>query len=78
MLKSGKGGGGIARPCIVVAGSGMCTGGRIQTYLKALPGDRRTNILFVGYLVQGEVQAKIALRKQLQLLSSATQVIIPE
>ena len=50
-----------ARPCIVIAGSGMCTGGRIQAYLKALLGDQRTDILFVGYQAQGtagrEIQA---------------------
>lgn len=42
-----------ARPCIVIAGSGMCTGGRIVNYLKALLGDQRTDILFVGYQAQG-------------------------
>ena len=41
------------RPCVVIAGSGMCTGGRIQTYLKALLGDMRTDILFVGYQAEG-------------------------
>lgn len=42
-----------ARPCIVIAGSGMCTGGRIQTYLKALLGDQRTDVLFAGYQARG-------------------------
>ncbi len=42
-----------ARPCIVIAGSGMCTGGRIVNYLKALLGDPRTDILFVGYQAAG-------------------------
>ncbi len=42
-----------ARPCIVIAGSGMCTGGRIQTYLKSLLGNPRTDILFVGYQTEG-------------------------
>lgn len=42
-----------ARPCIVIAGSGMCTGGRIVTYLKALIGDPRTDVLFVGYQAEG-------------------------
>jgi metallo-beta-lactamase family protein len=41
------------RPCIVVAGSGMCTGGRIVNYLKALIGDPRTDIVFVGYQARG-------------------------
>lgn len=38
-----------ARPAIVISGSGMCTGGRIVNYLKALLGDPRHNVLFVGY-----------------------------
>jgi len=38
-----------AKPAIVIAGSGMCTGGRIVNYLKALLGDKRTDVLFVGY-----------------------------
>jgi metallo-beta-lactamase family protein len=37
------------RPAVVVAGSGMCTGGRIVNYLKAMLGDRRHCVLFVGY-----------------------------
>jgi len=42
-----------ARPCIVLAASGMCSGGRIVNYLKALIEDPRTDILFVGYQAQG-------------------------
>ena len=42
-----------ARPTIVIAASGMCAGGRIQNYLKALLDDKRTDILFVGYQAQG-------------------------
>ena len=38
-----------ARPAIVISGSGMCTGGRIVNYLKAMLGDPRHNVLFVGY-----------------------------
>jgi len=40
-------------PAIVIAASGMCTGGRIQNYLKALLPDKRTDVLFVGYQAQG-------------------------
>lgn len=40
-------------PCVVIAASGMCAGGRIVNYLKALIGDARTDILFVGYQAQG-------------------------
>lgn len=41
------------RPCIVIAASGMCSGGRIVNYLKALIGDERTDVLFVGYQAYG-------------------------
>ncbi|MCC5855544.1 MAG: MBL fold metallo-hydrolase [Idiomarina sp.] len=40
-------------PCIVIAASGMCTGGRMVNYLKALLPDPRTDVLFVGYQAQG-------------------------
>ncbi|WP_249121720.1 MBL fold metallo-hydrolase RNA specificity domain-containing protein [Stutzerimonas stutzeri] len=42
-----------ARPAIVIAGGGMCSGGRIVNYLKAMLGDRRHNVLFVGYQAKG-------------------------
>jgi metallo-beta-lactamase family protein len=41
------------RPAIVIAASGMCTGGRVVNYLKALLPDKRNDILFVGYQAQG-------------------------
>lgn len=41
------------RPCIVIAAGGMCSGGRIVNYLKALLGDPRTDILFIGYQARG-------------------------
>ncbi|EKE83891.1 MBL fold/beta-CASP domain-containing RNA metallo-hydrolase [Idiomarina xiamenensis] len=43
----------FAEPCIVIAGSGMCTGGRIQHYLQALLPDARHDLLFVGYQAHG-------------------------
>ena len=42
-----------ARPAIVIAASGMCTGGRVVNYLKALITDTRNDILFVGYQAKG-------------------------
>ena len=38
---------------IVVAASGMCQGGRIMDYLKALLPDKRTDILLAGYQAEG-------------------------
>ncbi|GAB3478938.1 MBL fold metallo-hydrolase RNA specificity domain-containing protein [Marinomonas epiphytica] len=41
------------RPAIIIAASGMCAGGRIVNYLKALIADKRNDILFVGYQAAG-------------------------
>jgi metallo-beta-lactamase family protein len=40
-------------PCIVLAASGMCAGGRIVNYLKALIEQTTTDIVFVGYQARG-------------------------
>ncbi|MDC6351943.1 MBL fold metallo-hydrolase [Zeaxanthinibacter sp. PT1] len=41
------------RPKIVIAGSGMLTGGRVLTYLKQLIGLPTTTILLVGFMAEG-------------------------
>jgi len=40
-------------PAVVIAASGMCAGGRVVRYLKAMLGDPRHDILFVGYQAAG-------------------------
>ena len=40
-------------PAIILAGSGMCTGGRIVDHLKSGIEDARNDILFVGYQAKG-------------------------
>lgn len=42
-----------ARPAIAIAASGMCSGGRIVNYLKAMLGDARHDVLFCGYQAAG-------------------------
>ena len=42
-----------AQPAIVIAGNGMCSSGRIVNYLKAVLGDERHDVLFVGYQAEG-------------------------
>lgn len=37
------------RPAVVIAASGMCAGGRVVNYLKAMLNDPRHQVLFVGY-----------------------------
>jgi metallo-beta-lactamase family protein len=41
------------RPKVVIAGSGMVTGGRVLTYLKQLLDQERTTVLLVGFQAEG-------------------------
>jgi len=43
----------VKGPAIIVAGSGMCTGGRIIDHLKACIDEPTTDILFIGYQAHG-------------------------
>lgn len=47
------------RPAIVIAGNGMCSGGRIVSYLNATLGDSRHEVIFVGYQAKGTAGAAI-------------------
>lgn len=47
------------RPAIVIAGGGMCEGGRIVNYLEKMLADTRHNVLFVGYQAEGTLGRKI-------------------
>ena len=53
---------------IIVAGSGMCTGGRILRHLEELLPDERTDVLFVGYQARGTLGR--------QLLDGVTEVVL--
>jgi metallo-beta-lactamase family protein len=44
---------GSAEPAIIIAASGMCQGGRVMDYLKALLPDERTDVIFAGYQANG-------------------------
>ncbi len=48
-----------AQPAIVIAGNGMCSSGRIVNYLKAMLGDERHDVLFVGYQAEGSPRRQI-------------------
>ncbi len=43
----------LQEPCIIMAGSGMCTAGRIKHHLANNAEDERNTILFVGFQVKG-------------------------
>lgn len=46
-------------PAIIIAGSGMATGGRVVHHIKAMGGDRRNTILFAGFQAAGTRGAAI-------------------
>jgi len=43
----------IKSGAIIIAGSGMCTGGRIRHHLKQRIGDSRNTVIFTGYQARG-------------------------
>jgi metallo-beta-lactamase family protein len=47
-------------PAIIIAGSGMCTGGRILSHLAQGLEDPKNDILFVGYQAPGTLGKEIA------------------
>ncbi|MBN2244216.1 MAG: MBL fold metallo-hydrolase [Candidatus Aminicenantes bacterium] len=49
----------IKGSCLIMAGSGMCTGGRIKHHLKPNIAKAESTILFVGYQVKGTLGREI-------------------
>lgn len=47
------------QPAIVIAASGMCEGGRVVNYLKALLTDAAHQVVFVGYQARGTLGSAI-------------------
>jgi len=43
----------VTRPCIIIAGNGMCTAGRIKHHIRNNINNPKNTLLFIGYQVQG-------------------------
>ena len=62
----------LTGPAVIIAGSGMCTGGRIVNHLKHGLSDPKNDLFFVGYqakgtpgraIVEGRTPAKAAIHR---------------
>jgi metallo-beta-lactamase family protein len=49
----------VAGGAVIMAGSGMCTGGRVRHHLKHNLGREHSSIIFVGYAAQGTLARRI-------------------
>ena len=49
----------VKGPAVIMAGSGMCTGGRIRHHLEHYLGNPSTSLIFVGYASQGTPARRI-------------------
>jgi len=49
----------IISGAVIMAGSGMCTGGRIRHHLKHHLGHERSSVVFVGYAARGTLARSI-------------------
>jgi len=49
----------VSRGAVIMAGSGMCTGGRVRHHLKQHLGREHSSIVFVGYAARGTLARRI-------------------
>jgi len=49
----------VSSGAVILAGSGMCTGGRVRHHLKHNLGRRKSSVIFVGYAARGTLARRI-------------------
>ena len=64
----------VSGPAIIIAGSGMCSGGRIVDHLRKGLQDKKNDVVFVGYQASGTmgrqlVEGKMPARARIHLLN---------
>lgn len=53
-------------PAVVIAGAGMCTGGRVVNYLKSFITEPTTDVVFIGYQAHGTPGSYIQNKERFQ------------
>jgi len=43
----------VTEPCIIIAGNGMCSAGRIKQHIKLNIGDEKNTLMLIGYQAEG-------------------------
>ena len=51
------------RPSIIIAGSGMCEGGRVLHHLRSIIGDPRSTVVIVGFQAQHTLGRRLVERR---------------
>jgi metallo-beta-lactamase family protein len=46
---------GVKKPCIIIAGNGMCSAGRIKHHIRNNISDEKNTLLFIGYQAKGSL-----------------------
>ena len=65
----------LTGPCIVIAGNGMCTGGRIKHHIRNSIDNPKNTLMFVGYQVRGTLGYWIKQgQKRIKLLGTEVDV----